>query len=160
MRKIIDITPVQVLNTETDKTEFIFMSEEDSKIPLKKPAEKRLKDLLDQYDYQLPNSANKMRQYIINKLFEAAEEGEPNLSLKALEILGRVNEIGLFTTKIEISVADKPTADLEKDLSLLLKSYAKKDIEPVQEITDEELRGYTEQVEEGVFSEEYEEDDE
>jgi len=160
MRKIIDITPNKILDFEKDTDDFIFMSEDGSQLPIRKPPQKRLEALLNEYDYELPNSANKMRQYVLNKLFEAAEEGEPGLSLKALEILGRVTEIGLFTTRIEVSVADKPTADLENDLSVLLKNYAKKDTDPVQEITDEELRGYSEEISEGVFSEEYVEEDE
>ena len=151
MRKIIDITPNKIVDFETDENDFSFLSDDESHFPIRKPPQQRLEALLNEYDYEMPNSANKMRQYVLNKLFETAEEGEPNLSLKALEILGRVTEIGLFTTRIEVSVADKPTADLENDLSVLLKNYAKKDSEPVQEITDEELRGYSEEIEEGVY---------
>lgn len=160
MRKIIDITPNKIVDFETAGDDFSFLSDDGSNLPLRKPPQQRLEALLNDYDYQLPNSTNKMRQYVLNKLFETAEEGEPNLSLKALEILGRVTEIGLFTTRIEVSVADKPTADLENDLSVLLKNYAKKDTDPVQEITDEELRGYSEEISEGVFSEEYVEEHE
>ena len=87
-----------------------------------------------------------MRQYVLHKLFKIAEEGEPNLSLKALEILGRVTEIGLFTTKIEIAVTDRPTAELESDLTNLLKNYSQAK-EEVKEITDEELRGYSDDPE-------------
>jgi hypothetical protein len=64
-----------------------------------------------------------------------------------------VTEIGLFTTKIEVSVADKPTSDLESELRGLLKNYAKTEKQVVQELTDEELRGYSVDEEEEVVDE-------
>jgi hypothetical protein len=95
-----------------------------------------------------------MRQFILAKLFRLADESEDEkTALKALETLGRVTEIGLFTTKIEVSVADKPTSDLESELRGLLKNYAKTEKQVVQELTDEELRGYSVDEEEEVVDE-------
>lgn len=157
MRKIIDVTPVKIIDAKTNKAKIVHQADLASLSTLNartiKERETELQSLLDQYDYQLPNSIGKMRQYVLHKLFKVAEEGEPNLSLKALEILGRVTEIGLFTTKIEIAVTDRPTAELESDLTNLLKNYSQAK-EEVREITDEELRGYDTTTEE-VCEDEY-----
>lgn len=150
MRKIIDVTPTKIIDAKTKKAKIVHQADLASLSTLNartiKERETELQSLLDQYDYQLPNSIGKMRQYVLHKLFKIAEEGEPNLSLKALEILGRVTEIGLFTTKIEIAVTDRPTAELESDLTNLLKNYSQAK-EEVKEITDEELRGYSDDPE-------------
>ena len=107
-----------------------------------------LESLLSRYDYQLVSSANNMRQFVLAQLFRLADESDDEKTkLKALETLGRVTEIGLFTTKIEVSVADKPTSDLESELRGLLKNYSKNEKQVVEEITDEELRGYAEDEE-------------
>ena len=86
-----------------------------------------------------------MRQYLIFKMFELAENDDPRLSIKALEMLGKVTEIGLFSTKIEMSTVDKSTKDLEGELASLLNTYSLGNIATIdadyEEITDEELRG-------------------
>ena len=150
MRKIIDVTPTKIIDAKTNKAKIVHQASPASlkSLPSKKinDRETELQTLLDQYDYQLPNSISKMRQYVLHKLFKVAEDGDANLSLKALEILGRVTEIGLFTTKIEIAVTDRPTAELESDLTTLLKNYSQAK-EEVREITDEELRGYSDESE-------------
>jgi len=97
-----------------------------------------------------------MRQFILANLFKLAEESEDEKTkLKTLETLGSVKEIGLFTNKIEIAIADKPTSDLEVELRGLLKNYAKVEKQVAEEITDEELRGY-DQIEEDDLMDEAE----
>lgn len=141
--------------THEEKTEAlsIFLEQPDAPLaPTTSGAAKALEKLLKRFDYNLPNATNKMRQYLIFKMFELAENEDPKLAIKALEMLGKVSEIGLFSTKIEVSTTDKPTTELESELSSLLKSYSLGELNSIPaeyvEITDAELRG------------EYEEDDE
>lgn len=81
-----------------------------------------LEKLLKKFDYNLPNSSNQMRQYLVYKLFDWAENEDPKVSLKAVEMLGKVSEIGLFTTKLEVSTSEKPTEELESELTKLMKT--------------------------------------
>ena len=121
-------------------------------------SKKALEKLLKRFDYTMPDSTNKMRQYLIFKLFELAENDDPKLAIKALEMLGKVSEIGLFSTKIEVSSTDRPTTELETELNKLLNTYSLGAIDTnYQEITDAELRG--DDIEEAEF-EEYEEGEE
>ena len=144
MARHIDSEAIDVIFDEKDKSKVIYMSDPHGNNPPLLTEQAALESLLSRYDYQLINSTNKMRQFILAKLFRLADESEDEkTALKALETLGRVTEIGLFTTKIEVSVADKPTSDLESELRGLLKNYAKPEKEVVPELTDEELRGYS-----------------
>ena len=137
--------------THQEKTEAlsIFLEQPDAPLaPTTSGAAKALEKLLKKFDYNLPNATNKMRQYLIFKMFELAENEDPKLSIKALEMLGKVTEIGLFSTKIEISTTDKPTKELESELSSLLATYSLGELGAIEgervertEITDEELRG-------------------
>jgi hypothetical protein len=137
--------------TSQEKTEAlsIFLEQPDAPLaPTTSGAARALEKLLKRFDYNLPNATNKMRQYLIFKMFELAENDDPKLAIKALEMLGKVSEIGLFTTRIEISNNDKPTKELEGELSTLLKTYSLGELSSnvvedaiYEEITDEELRG-------------------
>ena len=135
-------------STQQEKNEAlrIFLDQPDAPLaPTTSGAAKALEKLLKRFDYNLPNATNKMRQYLIFKMFELAENEDPRLSIKALEMLGKVTEIGLFSTKIEVSTNDKPTKELEGELSSLLKTYSLGELSGIEaeyeEITDAELRG-------------------
>ena len=134
--------------SEADKSEAlsIFLEQPDAPIaPTTSGAAKALEKLLKKFDYNLTNSTNKMRQYVLFKLFELAENDDPRLAIKAVEMLGKVTEIGLFSTKIEVSTTDKPTEALESELSTLLAAYSLGDFGVLEgsyeELTDAELLG-------------------
>lgn len=139
--------------SEAEKTEAlsIFLEQPDApSAPTTSGAAKALEKLLKKFDYNLTNSTNKMRQYVLFKLFELAENEDPRLAIKAVEMLGKVTEIGLFSTKIEVSTTDKPTDVLETELSALLAAYSIGDFGAIEgtyeELTDAELHG---EVDEG-----------
>lgn len=140
--------PPEFTAQEKNEALSIFLEQPDAPLaPTTSGAAKALEKLLKRFDYNLPNATNKMRQYLIFKMFELAESDDPKLAIKALEMLGKVSEIGLFSTKIEIATTDKPTKELETELSSLLATYSLGDLvarevkEAPKEITDEELRG-------------------
>ncbi len=53
------------------------------------------------------------RSAITHKLMELANCGDPKYELKALELLGKHSDIGLFTERSEITINYKDPADLE-----------------------------------------------
>ena len=93
-----------------------------------------LKAVVNEYDHQVLESNIQARQYIVNRLLDISDprnETKPMEQLKALELLGKVSEIGLFTERVEININTKSTAELEEDLVRTLSRY----VNPVQ-ITD------------------------
>jgi hypothetical protein len=154
MARHITSDPIDVIFDAKDKSKVIYTSEAQSGALPMLSEKIALESILARYDYQLVNSTNQMRQFILANLFRLAEETEDEKTkLKTLETLGRVTEIGLFTNKIEIAIADKPTSDLEVELRGLLKNYAKVEKQVAEEITDEELRGYDQIEEDGLMDE-------
>ena len=72
--------------------------------------------MLDAYDKTVVKSAQQMRTYVTNKLILETESPDPRIRLKALELLGKISDVGLFTDKTEITLRHRPTEELEQML--------------------------------------------
>jgi hypothetical protein len=57
--------------------------------------------LVKKFDFQAFSDALQARNFITNKLIELADNGDPKIELKALELLGKHSDIGLFTERSE-----------------------------------------------------------
>lgn len=102
---------------------------------------------------------DQVRAALTNKLLEIADCGETKYELKALELLGKHSDIGLFTERSEITVNYSNPDSLEAAIKERVKRLLNADIidmKPLGMDLDEEL-GLT--VEEGEFSEVEEESD-
>ena len=66
------------------------------------------------YGAQLAMDAVQARSAITNKLMEIADCGDPRYELKALELLGKHSDIGIFTERSEITINYKSPEELEK----------------------------------------------
>ena len=75
-----------------------------------------LKAILSEYDKQVVESAAQMRIYVTNKLLEESTNHNPSIRIKALELLGKISDVGLFSEKTEITLRHRPTAELEQML--------------------------------------------
>ena len=67
------------------------------------------------YGQQLAMDTAEARAAITNKLMEIANCGDPRYELKALELLGKHSDIGIFTQRSEITINYKNPADLENE---------------------------------------------
>lgn len=69
--------------------------------------------LLSDYDHQVVEEAVQLRRFVTNKLIEDADHPDARHRLKALELLGKVSDVGLFSEKTEVLVKHTSTEDLE-----------------------------------------------
>ena len=82
---------------------------------LKTPAAVRhLTGMLTAYDWEFVEQAKELRGYAVAKILEEVENPNANIRLKALGLLGKVTEIGLFTEKIEVKQAESSDAEIEQ----------------------------------------------
>ena len=58
--------------------------------------------MLTAYDWEFIHQAQQLRGYAVAQLVEETKNPSANIRLKALGLLGKVTEIGLFTDKIEV----------------------------------------------------------
>lgn len=68
--------------------------------------------LLNQYSVRVVESAAQIRLLVTNKLILEAENPDPKYRLRALELLGKITDVGLFTEKSEVTVNHRSTTEL------------------------------------------------
>jgi len=94
------------------------------------------------YGESLAVDAAKARSAITNKLLEIANCGDTKYELKALELLGKHSDIGIFTERSEVTINYKNPEDLEKAINERVKRLLNAnviDITPLTANIDEEL---------------------
>lgn len=72
--------------------------------------------MLSDYDHQVVEEAVQLRRFVTNKLIEDAGLADPRHRLKALELLGKISDVGLFSEKTEITVKNLSQTDLEAEI--------------------------------------------
>lgn len=81
---------------------------------LKTPhAVKHLAGMLSQYDWEYVEQAKEIRGYVVAKLLEETKSPEARHRLKALELVGKLTEVGSFTEKIEVKKTILTDTELE-----------------------------------------------
>jgi hypothetical protein len=73
-----------------------------------------IKAILSEYDQTIVKSAAQIRTYVTNKLIIESTSADPRMRMKALELLGKISDVGLFTEKTEITMRHRPTEELEQ----------------------------------------------
>jgi hypothetical protein len=117
-------------------------SDEDQKtklVQLKTPeAVRHLTGMLSAYDWEFVEMAKELRGYTVAKLVEETKSPNANIRLKALGLLGKVTEVGLFTEKIEVKKTDLTEDEIDKKLKEKLAKFM--DVTDVQPIEDIEVK--------------------
>lgn len=107
--------------------------------------------LLKAYDQQVVADALQLRTMITNKLILLTDCGDTKYELKALELLGKIQDVGLFTEKSEITVIHKSAEDLEEAIRNKVRRLIHSntiDVEPLVDDLEAELGTKEEQKKE------------
>lgn len=103
------------------------------------PVAVRLSALLSEYDKAIISDAAQARTYIMNRLLDLSACGDTKHELRAIELLGKMSDIGAFTEKSEITITHKNSEDLKKAIEdklkkmLLVRSSDAQDVKPKAE---------------------------
>lgn len=97
--------------------------------------------LLRDYDHQLVDDAVQLRRFVTNKLIEETNKENATNRIKALELLGKISDVGLFSEKTEITVKNASVEDLQGQIrSKLMKILSKsKTIDGSFEVIEKEM---------------------
>jgi hypothetical protein len=93
--------------------------------------------LIRKFDFQAFTDIQQARNFITNKLLTIADCGDPKLELKALELLGKHSDIGLFSERSEITVTHKNSSDLENSIKERIKRLLHSDVADVEPLINE-----------------------
>lgn len=109
------------------------------------------------YGQSLALDINLVRASITNKLMEIANCGDTKYELRALELLGKHSDIGLFTERSEITINYNSPESLEAAIKERVKRLLNADVVDVKPLgmdLDEELGVYSkEEVQDAEFAE-------
>ena len=134
---------LEIAPTEAERQESreIFQGiEGPRKTPSSSAVAMHLKALISRYDEQVIESSIQARAYILNRLLEISDPDGKEVQLpdgkityappakvaeqlRALELMGKVSEIGMFMERVEVSINTKSTEDIESELVATLTKY-------------------------------------
>jgi hypothetical protein len=83
-------------------------------VQLKTPAAVRhLTGMLTAYDWEFVEQAKELRGYAVSQILEETKHPDAKIRLKALDMLGRVTEVALFTERVEVKNNTLSDAEIE-----------------------------------------------
>ena len=92
--------------------------------------------LIKEFDFQAFADAHQARNFITNKLISLADCGDTKIEIKALELLGKHSDIGLFTERSEITVHHTTSQALENSIKDRIKRLLNSDVTDVTPLDD------------------------
>jgi len=91
--------------------------------------------ILKDFGHSVVKSATQVRHLVTNKLIEETENPDPRIRIRALELLGKISDVGLFAEKSEVTVTHQTSDDLKDKL----RDKLAKLVNPVDDIEDAEV---------------------
>ena len=85
--------------------------------------------ILKQFGRSVVESSVQIRHLVTNKLIEETENPDPRVRIRALELLGKISDGGLFAEKSEVTITHQSTDDLRERL----RSKLTKLVNPVED---------------------------
>jgi hypothetical protein len=96
------------------------------------PAVRHLAGMLSQYDWAFVEQAKELRGYVVAKLLEETKHPDAKVRLRALELTGKLTEVGSFTERISVTKTDATSHEVEDRIRSRLAALLPKTLE-VQE---------------------------
>jgi len=106
---------------------------------------------IKEHDFQAFADVQQARNFVTNRLVSLANCGDIKVELKALELLGKHSDIGLFTERSEITVHHTTSSSLENSIKERVKRLMNAEISDVTPFDD--LDAHLGAVVEGTFVE-------
>tara|TARA_R110000803_G_scaffold96617_1_gene164772 strand:- start:143 stop:742 length:600 start_codon:yes stop_codon:yes gene_type:complete len=88
--------------------------------------------ILQEFGHSVAENAVQIRHLVTNKLLLESENPDPRIRMRALELLGKISDVGLFAEKSEVTITHQSTDDLRDKL----RSKLEKLVNPEDDIAD------------------------
>jgi hypothetical protein len=85
--------------------------------------------ILQEFGQLVAENAAQIRHMVTNKLILETDNPDPRVRIRALELLGKISDVGLFAEKSEVTVTHQST----EDLRLKLRSKLAKLVNPEED---------------------------
>jgi hypothetical protein len=78
---------------------------------------------LRDFGQSVVESATQIRHMVTNKLIIETDNPDPRVRIRALELLGKISDVGLFSDKSEVTITHQSTEDLRERLRAKLTKF-------------------------------------
>lgn len=75
-----------------------------------------IRNYLDEYGRAVVTHAVEVRHLVTNRLMEESQNPDPRIRVRALELLGKHSDVGLFSDKTEVTITHQTTDELRAKL--------------------------------------------
>ena len=82
-----------------------------------------LEAILSEWDQEVLDVGRRLRNYVTNKMIMESADPDGRQRMRALENLGKINSVGLFSDKVEINVTHRSIDAIETELAKTLELY-------------------------------------
>lgn len=96
----------------------------------------RLVAMLTTYEWDFVTRAQEIRGYIVAQLLEETKDPQPRNRLRALELLGKVTEVALFTERVEVQTSRLSDEQLEAEVRSRISGLLTRDAQDVEDISE------------------------
>jgi hypothetical protein len=84
---------------------------------------KHVNAIITEFDREVLDVHRRLRNYVTNKLVIDSANDDPRTRLKALEMLGKISGVGLFSERIDVNITQRTVKDIETELRKTLELY-------------------------------------
>jgi len=91
-----------------------------------------VRNYLDEYGRAVVTHAVELRHLVTNRLIEESQNPDPRIRIRALELLGKHSDVGLFSEKQEVTITHQTTDELKAKLRAKLQRLIRKE-EPAED---------------------------
>ena len=103
-------------------------------------AVRHLVAMLSAYDWEFVEQAKNLRGMAVAKILEETNHPDARIRLKALDMLGRVTEVALFTERVEVKQTDMSDSEIDKKIKEKLNKFMNvTDVEDVSDVSEQPL---------------------
>jgi hypothetical protein len=95
---------------------------------------KQIRSYLDEYGRAVVTHALEVRHMVTNRLIEESQNPDPRIRIRALELLGKHSDVGLFTERSEVTITHQSTDELKARLRAKLQRLVQKSDSPPNEV--------------------------
>ena len=101
-------------------------------------AVQHLVGMLTAYDWAFVEQAKELRGFAVAKILEEVDHPDARIRLKALDMLGKVTEVALFTERVEVKKTEMSDTELENRIKDKLNKFMHViDVTDISEISED-----------------------
>ena len=115
---------------EPDKTSRKVTNKRAAK--LTPPSIKMAGAIIEEFNHSVVESSKQLRNLVTNKLIIESENPDARVRMRAIELMGKISDVGLFTEKSEVTITHQTTDDIKEKL----RSKLAKLVNPEPEVED------------------------